>query len=82
MQLLLSSQKRWGHRRVGHKSAARTFLVEELRRRDEILKRQGSIPEDERTTQQGLYYKNRKKLKGRIDICRRARRAAMAAEVG
>lgn len=54
----------------GKKSIARALLREELQRREALLSQYGEIPEDERTTQQGIYYKVRSQLSGEIDIKR------------
>ena len=62
--------KRGGtRRRVGQKSIARQLLVKELNRRAE-LRLHGPLPRSERTTQQGLYYKIRKAMGGKMDIRR------------
>ena len=64
--------KRGISRGIGKKSVARNLLIQELIRRKNIFIESGSIPEDERTTQQGLYYKIRKKMRGETDIERQS----------
>jgi DNA topoisomerase VI subunit B len=54
----------------GKRSLAREYLIEELWRRKKLLEQYGEIPEDERTTQQGTYYKVRNQMEGEIDIRR------------
>ncbi|MFX0210039.1 MAG: ATP-binding protein, partial [Candidatus Hodarchaeota archaeon] len=58
------------NRKVGKKSNARQLLIKELKRRDKLLKEIGSIPNNERVTQQGLFYIIRKQMKGNPDILR------------
>ncbi len=69
-----------GERKAGQKSKARRLLVEELLRRKEILGKAGSIPENERSTLQGLYYKIRKRMNGETDITRESFIAAISNE--
>lgn len=54
----------------GKTSLARMYLIEELQRRQNLLGQHGKIPESERTTQQGIYYKIRNQMGGKIDILR------------
>lgn len=54
----------------GKTSLARMYLIEELQRRQSLLEQHGKIPESERTTQQGIYYKIRNQMGGKIDILR------------
>ena len=61
-----------GGRGVGQKSEARRLLAEELRGRDEVFRRTGRVPGDLRTTQQGLYYKIRKRMGGKMGIKRKS----------
>jgi len=73
--------KRGGSGRgVGQKSEARRLLAEELRTRDEVFRRTGQVPGDLRTTQQGLYYKIRKRMGGKMGIKRKSFIAAIREE--
>ena len=44
--------------------------MEELERRSDLLLKYDAVPDEERTTQQGLYYKIRSKMGGVIDMKR------------
>nr|MBC8223529.1 hypothetical protein [Candidatus Bathyarchaeota archaeon] len=73
--------KRGGSGRgVGQKSEARRLLAEELRTRDEVFRGAGGVPGDLRTTQQGLYYKIRKRMGGKMGIERKSFIAAIREE--
>jgi DNA topoisomerase VI subunit B len=54
----------------GKTSKARTLLLEELCRRQNLLEKFGQMPPTERITQQGIYYKVRSQMGGEIDIKR------------
>lgn len=60
-----------GRRSVfGKTSRARELLKEELQKRKDLLEEHGEVPESERTTQQGIYYKIRNQMGGEIDVKR------------
>jgi hypothetical protein len=54
----------------GKTSKARTLLLDELCRRQNLLEKYGQLPQSEKMTQQGIYYKIRSKMGGEIDIKR------------
>jgi len=54
----------------GKTSKARTLLHMELLRRQQLLEKLGQMPQTERMTQQGIYYKIRSLMGGEIDIKR------------
>jgi DNA topoisomerase VI subunit B len=73
--------KRGGsNRKPSQKSRARLFLIEELERRNEILRLKGSVPDSNRTTMQGLYYKIRKIMGGETSIKRDSFISAISTE--
>jgi len=70
-----------GRRSVfGRTSEARGLLKEELQRRKDLLEEYGEVPESERTTQQGIYYKIRSEMGGEIDMKRDSFIAALRDE--
>ena len=78
--LNFKTKMRAGGSKVGRTTKARIKLREELERRKALLEQFGKIPEDERTTQQGIYYKIRSQMEGRIDISRDSFIAALKNE--
>lgn len=54
----------------GKESLARYYLREELVRRINLLMKYGAIPDSDKTTQQGIYYKIRNQMGGKIDMAR------------
>lgn len=64
----------------GKTSLARIYLVEELERRKSLVEQYGVVPQEERTTQQGVYYKVRSQMGGEIDMKRGSFASALREE--
>jgi DNA topoisomerase VI subunit B/5S rRNA maturation endonuclease (ribonuclease M5) len=62
----------------GRGSQANVLLKEELYRRYLLLKKFGQVPQTEKMTRQGIYYKIRSQMHGEIDILRASFIAALS----